>query len=359
MTMTRIKKGVKPMNLRTFTIAAVAGAVLSTGSAGWAQSDSVTFSSWGGAYQEAQRKAFLEPAEDKLGITIAGDSHTGLAAIKTQVLSKNVYWDVVDLAVTDCQRGARDGLWEKLDYSKIPNAKDVPDEFKSEYWVGLISYSTVLGWNTDTVSGDVPQNWKEFFNTERFPGKRTMRNTARESLEIALLADGVPTDELYPLDVDRAYDKLAEIKPHIATWWSSGAQSAQLVADGSVDYAALWNGRIQAAMDDGAAADYHWNQAVLQIECLVVPKGTENKATAMKVVNEMLDPKNQARFATIIPYGPVNTKAFETGILSEEVAAGLPTAPGHLEDSAVLNAEFWTSKEGERALERWNRFTQQ
>lgn len=347
------------MTLRALTIAAVAGAVLTLGSTGWAQSDSITFASWGGAYQEAERKAFLVPAEKKLGITIAGDSHTGLAAIKTQVLSKNVYWDVVDLSVADCQRGANDGLWEKLDYSQIPNAADLPDDFKSDYWVGLITFSSVLGWNTDTVSGDVPQTWSEFFDTERFPGDRTMRNTARESLEIALLADGVPADELYPLDVDRAYDKLAEIKPHVTTWWTSGAQSAQLIADGSVDYAALWNGRIQAAIDDGAAADYHWNQAILQVECLVVPKGTSKKTTAMKVINEALDPENQARFSTIIPYGPVNPKAFDTGILSEEVVAGLPTAPGHLEDSIILEAEFWASKEGEQALERWKRFVQE
>lgn len=337
----------------------MAGVVATGAQASFASADDITFSSWGGAYQESQREAFLDPAEEALGITIAEDSHTGLAAIKTQVLSRNVYWDVVDLSVTDCQRGEKDGIWEQLDYDRIPNADDIPDQFKTDYWVGLITYSTVLGWNTDTVTGDVPRNWAEFFDTDQFPGARTMRNTARESLEIALMADGVAPEDLYPLDVDRAYSKLEEIEPHITTWWSSGAQSAQLVSDGSVDYAALWNGRIAAAMADGAAADFHWNEAILQVECLVVPKGTDNKDQAMQVINEMLDAENQARFATIIPYGPVNPAAYDTGILTDEAAAELPTAEANYEGSAVLNAEFWTSDEGEKALERWERFTQQ
>ena len=348
------------MQLRNALFGTVAAAALAAvGPAGVAAAQDVTFSSWGGAYQEAQRDAMLTPAEEALGIEIAGDSHTGLAATKTQVLSGNVYWDVVDLSVTDCQRGARDGLWEPLDYSLIPNADDLPDDFKTESWVGLITYSTVVGWNTDTVSDKVPSNWAEFFDAESFPGQRTMRNTARESLEIALMADGVPRDELYPLDVDRAYAKLEEIKPHITTWWTSGAQSAQLIADGSVDYAALWNGRIQAAIEDGASADYHFNEAVMQVECLVVPKGTANAEMAMKVINEMLDPENQASFATKIPYGPVNPKAFDVGILTEEQIDGLPSSETHLAQSLVLNAEFWTSEEREEALARWKRFVQE
>lgn len=347
--------------MTTYRIAALTGlgAALGLAHGPAAAQDAITFSSWGGAYQEAQTEAFLEPAEEDLGIEIAQDSHTGLAAIKTQVLSGNVYWDLVDLSVTDCQRGAMDGLWEPLDYSLIPNAEDIPEDFKSEDWIGLITYSSVLGWNEETVGDKVPQNWAEFFDVENFPGKRTMRNSARESLEIALLADGVKKDELYPLDVERAYKKLEEIEPHVTTWWSSGAQSAQLIADGSVDYAALWNGRIQSAIDDGAAADYHWTDAILQVECLVVPKGTENKEAAMKVINEMLDPAKQADFATRIPYGPVNPAAYDTGVLSQEQIDGLPSSDDHLGQAVVLNPNFWTSEEGEEALARWERFTQQ
>jgi putative spermidine/putrescine transport system substrate-binding protein len=320
---------------------------------------SVTFSSWGGAFQEAQGEAFLRPAEEQLQITINEDSHTGLAAIKTQVLSGNVYWDLVDLSTTDCQRGAQQDLWEELDYDLIPNAKDLEDQFTQPTWVGQITYSTVLGWNESTVGDKVPQNWAEFFDAKAFPGKRTMRNSARESLEIALLADGVSPDELYPLDVDRAYKKLEEIKPHVSTWWSSGAQSAQLLADGSVDYAALWNGRVQAAINDGAAAGYHWNRPLLQVECLVVPKGAPNGELAMKVINVILDPQNQARLATLIPYGPINPKAYGTDALSEKQAADLPSSPKHMKDSIVVSPEFWTSPEGEEALARWARFVQQ
>lgn len=345
---------------RTGTAAMVTGMALAAVSMNATASESLTFSSWGGAYQESQMEAMVNPAAERLGISVSSDSHTGLSAIQTQVMSGNVYWDVVDLAVADCQRGENQDLWHELDYDLIPNAADIPDDYKSDNWVGLITYSTVLGWNTDYVDEDsVPQSWEEFFDVEQFPGLRTMRNTGRESLEIALMADGVAPEDLYPLDVDRAYDKLAEIEPHVATWWTAGAQSAQLIADGSVEYSALWNGRVAAAQEDGAAVDHHWNQAIVQVECVLVPRGTDHPELAMRLINEMLDPEFQANFATIIPYGPANPNAYDTGIISDELAATLPTSPENLERSVTLDANFWASEEGERALERWERFTQE
>lgn len=340
------------------TAAVISGVAFASVSTNATASETLTFSSWGGAYQEAQMEALVDPAAEKLSITINEDSHTGISAIQTQVKSGNVSWDVVDLAQAECQRGANEGLWMELDYDLIPNADSIPDEYKTDHWVGLITYGTVLAWNKETVDSDkVPQNWAEFFDTDEFPGVRAMRNNARESLEIALLADGVEPDDLYPLDVDRAYKKLEEIKGDV-NWWTAGAQSTQQIADGAVDYSAMWNGRVQSAIDDGAPADFLWSQSIVQVECVLVPRGTEHPEMAMRVINEMLDPERQANYANIIPYGPVNPDAYETGIISDEVSAKLPTSPENVENTFLLDANFWASDEGVRAIERWTQFTQ-
>lgn len=344
---------------RVATAAAITGVAFAAVSTSATASETLTFSSWGGAYQAAQMEALVNPAAKKLGITVNEDSHTGIAAIQTQVKSGNVFWDVVDLAQAECQRGANEGLWMELDYDLIPNADAIPDEYKTDHWVGLITYGTVLAWHTETVEADkVPQNWTEFFDTDQFPGVRGMRNNARESLEIALLADGVDPDELYPLDVDRAYEKLEDIKDHV-NWWTAGAQSTQQIADGAVDYTAIWNGRVQSAIDDGAPNDFLWNQSIVQVECVLVPRGTDHPEMAMRLINEMLDPERQANYANIIPYGPVNPEAYDTGIISDEVRSTLPTAPENVDNTFLLDADFWASEEGVRAIERWSQFTQQ
>ena len=124
------------------------------------------------------------------------------------------------------------------------------------------------------------------------------------------MADGVAPDKLYPLDVDRAFKKLEEIKPHITVWWTSGAQSAQLLNDGEVDMVMAWNGRVSALAKEGAKVAYTYNQGILQSTSLCVLKGAPNLATAIKFLNEAVDPVHQANLPLHIDYGPANPKAY-------------------------------------------------
>src|SRR3546814_19993340 len=65
-----------------------------------------------------------------------------------------------------------------------------------------------------------------------------MRKTPKYSLEFALMADGVPADQVYPTlrtprGVDRAFRKLDEIKPNVV-WWSSISQVPDLLGSREV-----------------------------------------------------------------------------------------------------------------------------
>jgi putative spermidine/putrescine transport system substrate-binding protein len=215
----------------------------------------------------------------------------------------------------------------------------------------------VIAWNTETVENP-PQNWAEFWDVENFPGKRALRNRARDMLEVALLADGVPRDELYPIDVDRAYAKLEEIRPHIDVWWSSGGQTAQMAIDNEVDMMVVWSGRIENAIKEGATWDYTFVDGNIAVECLVVPRGAGNPELAMQVINEMLDPANQAEYTQYIPYGPVNDAAYDQGI-DPEIATMLPSHPDNMAVQFVMDPDWWSSTEGEEAEARWTGFLQQ
>lgn len=316
--------------------------------------ESITVVSWGGVYQDAERAALYQPAAEAMGITINEDTLSGLADIRLQVQSGAVSWDIVELGSGSCAQGAMEGLFEKLDFDVI-DIDGMAEGTYSDHWLGVMYYSTVLAWNTDKYGENGPQNWADFWDVEKFPGSRALYNSPGSMLEIALLADGVPVDQLYPIDVDRAFVKLREIKPNIDVWWTSGAQTAQLIKDDEVDMIALWVSRVIGAIKDGAHADYTFNEGMLDFGCWVIPKGSKKKDLAMKVLNLFSSPELQANLPQHIDYGPVNVKAFDTGKISSETVATLNSAPHNVKLQFVYDPNWWAVN-GAALQERWDEF---
>jgi putative spermidine/putrescine transport system substrate-binding protein len=127
----------------------------------------------------------------------------------------------------------------------------------------------------------------------------------------------------------------------VAVWWSSGAQSAQVLQDGEVDMAQIWNGRAQALAEEGAPISITFEQQMVLTDCWVVPKGAKNRDLAMKAIEIMSRPEVQARIALFINYGPANAEAFETEMIPEDIARGLPSHPDNVAKGFVLDANYW------------------
>ena len=169
--------------------------------------EQITFVSQGGAYQKAQTIAILDPTANKLGITINQDSAPDAWPImRSQVASGKPTWDVVDTPTGNCIRGGEQGLVEKLDFDKLPNAAAMPPEYRNPYSVAYEFYSSVIGYSQKKYPdpASAPQSWKDFWDVKAYPGRRALRNHPFATLEAALMADGVAPDKLYPLDVERA-----------------------------------------------------------------------------------------------------------------------------------------------------------
>lgn len=326
---------------------------------GVATADTVTVASSGGAYQDALREAVLKPAMERLGITIKEETISGIAEIRAQVESGAVAIDLIEWSADVCVVGENQNLWEKLDYSQIPNAEGLDPALVHEYWLGApVYYSVVLAWRTGKYKDNPPKSWKDFWDVEEFPGARTLYNNPFSTLEVALLADGVSREDLYPLDLDRAFAKLRELKPNIVSWWTSGAQSAQLLSSGEADMAMIWNGRASTVMREGAEIDFTFNDGLLGLECVAILRGSSNAELAMKVVNEFADPELQANYPKYIDYGPVNPKAFETGQIPRETWLRVNSAPDNLRVQTLLNDQWWGDKREEIQV-RWDEFIQE
>jgi len=268
----------------------------------------LTFASYGGAYQEAQRKGWLEPYAALTGVTFQESEDSSNATIKAQVEAGQVTWDIVDVG-NDFGLDANAALLEPLDYSKI-HKDEILDGFAGTYRVADITYGVVLAYNTEKMGGQVPQGWADFFDTTKYPGKRGMWDySAGGIFEFALLADGVAPADLYPLDLDRATRKLDTIKDDLV-FWTSGAESQDLIGKGEVTMTMIWNGRGYSAKHiDNKPVEIQWNQQIVTADYLVVPKGTPNKDLAMDFIAWATCKENNAAPSDYIPYGPTNKLA--------------------------------------------------
>jgi putative spermidine/putrescine transport system substrate-binding protein len=346
------------MKFRTRLLAAVLAAAATFASAVYAQ-DSVTVVSFGGDYQAAERQAMYNPAAKKLGITINEDSLTGIADVRLQVQSGRANWDIVELGRQYCMSAEADKLFEPLDFKLIPNAADLGKDGSGERWVlGPVYYSYVLAWNPKKYGDHPPQNWADFFDTKKFPGKRALYAQPRFMLELALLGDGVARKDIYPLDVQRALNKIRSIKDSISVFYTSLGQAVQLIKDGEVDMLVLTDGRADAAKADGANIDFTYNDGIIDGGCLAIPKGAPHKELAMKVINEFLDPDIQSNIPKFFHYGPVNPKAFENGRISADVAASLNSSPANISRQLVLGSAWWAANESKVQLD-WDAMVQE
>ena len=308
---------------------------------GAAHAGDLTIAGFGGKVQEDLASTLWLPSAEAHGITLRQESHDGLAGVRVQVQSGNPGWDMVHLGADSCAVGAKEGLFEPLDYSVI-DASGVDPAAKGDHWVAINAYSVVLAYRTDTYGDNPPADWADFWNVEEFPGRRALGVYPQEMMEIALLADGVPKGEVYPLDIERSIASLNKIQPDIDVWWTSGAQSAQLIADGEVDMLAIWGSRVTGVINNGAPVAYTYNQGILGMGCLAILKGSDNVEEAQKLIASVVSPEMQAHIPEEMPYyGPANLKAFEFTKASEEVVEQSNTSPDNAAKQMVLDVSWW------------------
>ncbi|CAB3795699.1 ABC transporter substrate-binding protein [Paraburkholderia fynbosensis] len=318
-----------------------------------AQSRQIVVSDPGGPYTTAYREAFYDPFEKATGIKVVSVARESqpVAQFAAMVQTKNYVWDVTTLTLSaDIPYLEAKGLLEPIGL-KTSDFPDIMPEAVTPNWLGVDVYSTVLAYRADKFKDNGPKSWADFWDVKKFPGRRCLRRSPLDTLEQALLADGVPLDKLYPLDVDRAFKSLDKIKPHINIWWTSGAQAMQAIQSGDVDMISTWNGRAQAAKDNGAPVTIVWKQGLYSIEGWAIPKGTPRADAARQFVRFCADAKRQAALTRTLAYGPTNRKSFET--ISKERAALLPTSPENIEDMRLPSPQWWEANR-QKVTERFN-----
>jgi len=324
--------------------AVVAATSFGLGLAGAAAGRDLSVVSWGGAYQDAQKEVYFKPFMEKTKVKMVDESWDGgIGVLRAKMQGGANNWDVVQVESEELLLGCEEGLFEKIEWSKLGGRDKFLKDAVNDCGVGAIVYNFVLAYDGDRIK-EAPKGWADFWDTKKFPGKRALRKGPKTNLEIALLADGVAAGEVYkvlatPAGVDRAFNKLSQLKPNLI-WWEKGSQPPQMLAAGEAAMVSAYNGRIAAAnKNDKKNFKMTWPGSLYTIDSWVIMKGSPNKAQAEQFLAFVSDPQNQKNLPPRIPYGITQVSA--TALVDQSVLPDLPTNPANLKTALYINDKFW------------------
>ncbi|MBL0371229.1 extracellular solute-binding protein [Rhizobium sp. KVB221] len=310
----------------------------------------LTFVSYGGIYQDGQVAA-LKEFVDKSGVTLLNDGPTEIAKLQAQVESGNVTWDVVDTA--DLPPYVHCGtLFQKLDFSKLDISKIPPNQV-GECSVPAMNYGVVLMYKNDTYKDNPPKNWKDFFDTEKFPGVRAIDGSGDPIgglIEQGILADGGSVENMKPEDIDRGIAKIKALGPD-TIYWKTGAESQQLAESGEADMVIMWTGRAMTAVKNGAAYTPVWQDWMVVMDQMTIPVGVKDTDAAYALLNAYLGKKSQEILAQKTSYTPINLDSKPE--VDEVTKAFLTNTPERIKQGYQQNIKFWVAN-FPAAAEKWS-----
>jgi putative spermidine/putrescine transport system substrate-binding protein len=321
-----------------------------------AQARDLTVVSWGGNYQDAQKRIYFEPFAKLSGKPLLDESWDGgYGVLQAKVKAGTPNWDVVQVEAEELALGCADGLYEKVDWSKMGGKEAFLPTAVGDCGVGAIVWSTGIAYDSAKLA-EGPKSWADFWDLAKFPGKRGIRKGAKYALEFALMADGVAPADVYatlakPEGVNRAFGKLEKIKPH-TIWWEAGSQPLQLLSSGEVAMTTVYNGRITAInRTEGKRFSFVFPGSIYTIDSWVVLKDSPNKNAGFDFIAFASKPENQSKLPEFIAYGLTNLEAVKR--VPEKYQAELPTAPANLQGAIALDTGFWTDH-SEELTKRFN-----
>jgi putative spermidine/putrescine transport system substrate-binding protein len=290
---------------------------------------SIVLTNTGGDWGKCQRTTFADTFEQKTGVKVIDgpflDDGQIKAIVETKVYDTDVLFPSPSLVLDNL--GSK--YLEPIDYSLVPKDELLPGTY-TKYGVALDLFSWAFGYRTD--AGDKPTKWSDFFDTQKFPGKRGLVSWDVSTVLIgALLADGVAPDKLVPLDVNRALAKLNTIKNDIV-WFDTGSAGQDLLTSGEVRFIQLYANRITSSRDNGDPVDILWDDQIIVADYLGIPKGDPNAATAQRLIAHMVSKDVNGKFSFCQPGAPSNAKSE----VNPKIANELPT--NHLDQPHVISS---------------------
>ncbi|WP_293795274.1 ABC transporter substrate-binding protein [uncultured Bosea sp.] len=294
---------------------------------------------------EVLKTQVIEPFAKQNKLDVAVDNRDwGLGAVRAKIEAGNSAWDVVSLEEVEALQACDEGLFQPLDRSKLTNLPDF-DAIGEGYNCGvpIYFYSSVLAYDKKRIKEE-PTSWADLWDLKKWPGKRAMHRSVSGTLEIALMADGVPRNEVYKVlatkdGVDRAFRKLDAIKSSVV-WWQNPGQSRQMLASGEVALAVTYDNGIRFFnKTQGTDFGLVRKDAIVHVDFWGIVQGSKHVDKAYAFLNDAMGPQKQAAVTNGLAISTPNRKAMD--LVDADLRPFLTPNPENLKEAISLDAKFW------------------
>ncbi|MFF8846240.1 extracellular solute-binding protein [Streptomyces sp. NPDC015127] len=307
----------------------------------------------GGSYGAALQKAIYTPFTQESGIGVKV-LNTDDAPLLAQIKQGRPQCDLINNSMMSHTKYVKQDALETLDRDRLKSLKSakIPDNQITDHAIGSAFYGACMAYRTDAFGGRKPESWADFWDTKAFKGGRSMCHPDGDlpELEFALLADGVPMDKLYPLDVDRAFKVLTRLRADIKKFWDSGPLPGVLLSRQEVTMSTVWDGRIADLQKQGVPVERQLNGMRRQFQGYAIAKGAANADAAYQLMDFALRPESQAALAKAFPSNPASPVAYAK--LTEDERNALAGAPQYYDKGFDTDIDWWLKNEA-AVTKRW------
>jgi mannopine transport system substrate-binding protein len=351
------------MSVNRRAILAAGAASLLTAKGGSAQpspglENTLVVRTTGGVFEASLKRNFFDPFTKATGVRVipvaASDADMQAKAAAMQAAGR-VEWDIISPQMSELANLSH-LLVDLGDCAAIPNmAKTLPGTC-GRYGVLYLVGAQVLAYDTRAYKDRPPRTWMDFWNVRDFPGRRALSNSGGPFATIvsALIADGVPRDQLFPLDLDRAFRKLDEIRPHVQVWWRTGSQSSSMWESDDIAMALMWSGQAYATRKTGFPLDWSYENTLANFGAWAILKNCPHPNAARAFIDFYLgSAEGGAGFARDVGYATPNTGA--AALMTPEEKQALITTP-EIMGQLIDMDPAWVQQNRARTLERWKQW---
>jgi len=328
-----------------------------------------------GAYKISQTEAFFKPFEKQTGTKIEVRSGPNpLELLKNWNKDIKAKGDVINLTSYEAQEACDAGYLMtfnaqdiSLDAKETPITQDFLANSLFDCAIPTVAWSALMVVKQSKFKKAKPRVWADFFNPKKFSGKRSLKKSAQHTLEMAIMADGVPANEVYEVlstieGQKRAFAQLDKIKDLI-TWWETGDQSIKNLSQDDVSIGTAYNGRLFNAMiGDGLDVTLVWQGQIYDYDYWGIPHNTPHRDQAVAFVKFATSPQQLAAQSSWMPYGPMRTSSLsfvkEHSIGKMHMAPYLPTTKAHFIKALKFQERWWRSNDGLEAQKRFTNWLQ-
>lgn len=343
------------MTKKTY-VKTLVGAMALVVAGGAAQADELVIATTGGLMRNTLEEYFYLPFQEASGTEVIPfdiEVPDQWARAEGMMRTGNVEFDIVTATGPDLVDKA--DILVDIPCADLPNVAEyaLPGACTTK-GVARTTGGMVLTYNTDAYEGDQPSTWADFWDTETYPGPRGLPDTGDRDWwlpVVALLADGVAKEDLFPLDLDRAYAKLDEIRPEIAVWWKTGNQVQQIMRDDEVVMTMAYSGRALKVVQDGNPFAMAWDGAIRDTGYFAVLKDSPNPEAAMEFIDFFYgDADGHPGFISDVGYATSSTIGLRQ--LPEEEQKLYATYPDNYE--LLVDPDFaWIGENRDELRDRW------